>query len=169
MQNMFNRAPNVTIPQNQLNNRFAFQRSLLPRGPQNSMNLNQPPQQVSSSTHPQSLLQNRSHLRHLLQPSQQQQQQNTQNGTVYVQTGPSQYQAIQPHLAPQFQNRFPNQQQQQQQMQYRGPQPMPGGQNCGQMQPPVGPYGMPAAARWHIPQQLQTSKSIFNLYNFTNR
>lgn len=62
-------------------------------------------QQVSSSTHPQGLMQERSNLRGLLQPN---------GNAVYVQTGPSQYQAVQPQYAHHFQNRFPHMQQQQQ-------------------------------------------------------
>lgn len=62
--------------------------------------------QVSSSTHPQALLHDRSALRGLLQHN---------SNPVYVQTGPSQYQAIQPgpHLA-QFHTRFSSQGQQNQ-------------------------------------------------------
>lgn len=49
------------------------------------------------------MLGDRSNLRHLLQPN----NNNSNNSnSVYIQTGPNQYQAIQPHLAQQFQNRF---------------------------------------------------------------
>lgn len=65
---------------------------------------------MSSSTHPQGMVSDRSNLRHLLQPSNNVSS-NTSNHHVYIQTGPGQYQAIQPHLASQFQNRFPGQQQ----------------------------------------------------------
>ncbi|CAH1978376.1 unnamed protein product [Acanthoscelides obtectus] len=66
------------------------------------LGLNQQQQQVSSSTHPSGILGERNNLRHLLQP-------NTNSGgnPIYIQTGPGQYQAIQPHIVQQFQNRFP--------------------------------------------------------------
>ncbi|KAJ8937289.1 hypothetical protein NQ318_020339, partial [Aromia moschata] len=124
-----------------------LQRALLPRLP---MGLNQQQQQVSSSTHPQGMMADRSNLRHLLQPN------SNNNNPVYIQTGPGQYQAIQPHLAQQFQNRFPGQQQirfgpQQAQMRMLIPNSQ---QNRlpVQQRPPAYPSSG-GGAKWHIPQQ----------------
>ncbi|KAJ8913021.1 hypothetical protein NQ315_002036, partial [Exocentrus adspersus] len=140
-----------------------LQRALLPRLP---MGLNhQQQQQVSSSTHPQGMLHDRSNLRHLLQPNN-----NGNSSPVYIQTGPGQYQAVQPHLAQQFQNRFPSQQQirfgpQANQMRMLVPNQqgrMPVGVQQKPPQYPVsgssivgGPGG---GAKWHIPQQNSTGK-----------
>ncbi|XP_050316343.1 E3 ubiquitin-protein ligase TRIM33 [Anthonomus grandis grandis] len=143
-----------------------MQRSIIPRMPSNSpmggaAGLNQQQQQVSSSTHPHGMMQDRSNLRHLLQP-------NGNSGPIYIQTGPSQYQAIQPH---QFQNRFPGNQQpirfnQQQPQQVRMLMSNQQGQNrmIVQNQQPqnrpqqqqqqfgnVGPGS--GGAKWHTPQQ----------------
>nr|CAH7723760.1 unnamed protein product [Callosobruchus chinensis] len=76
-----------------------MQRAIVPRMP---IGLNQQQQQVSSSTHPSGILSERSNLRHLLQPNS-----NSGGNPIYIQTGPGQYQAIQPHIAQQFQNRLP--------------------------------------------------------------
>lgn len=90
-----------------------MQRAIMPRLPgQNLQGLNhQQQQQVSSSTHPQRLIQDQSNLRHLLQPN------GNPNNPVYIQTGPAQYQAVQQQY-----NRFTAQQPQQQQQQQQ-PQP----------------------------------------------
>lgn len=137
-----------------------MQRPLLTRGPNNSLGLTHQ-QQVSSSTHPQALLHDRSALRGLLQHN---------SNPVYVQTGPSQYQAIQPgpHLA-QFHARFSGQGQQQNQATaqvqvYRQQNPnniiIPANnqnrhyQHLQQAQPQMQRMNFPAqGAKWHIPQQ----------------
>lgn len=117
-------------------------------------------QQVSSSTHPQT------NLRTLLQPN--------GNNAVYIQTGPNQYQAVQPQYVQHYQNRAqgpayrPQQQQQQPPAAQGGPLPM---NNTGArypyptQRPPA--YGthpqahmqqnrpnfpMPPGGKWHIPQ-----------------
>ncbi|XP_044253927.1 E3 ubiquitin-protein ligase TRIM33 isoform X2 [Tribolium madens] len=124
-------------------------RPLLPR--MNSMNQ----QQVSSSTHPQNMLSDRSNLRCLLQPV-------SSNSPVYIQTGPAQYQAVQPHMAQQYQNRFPpnqqpQQQQQQQAFRQQPPMPMMMNQNRPQRQFQMQTGG---SARWHIPQQQINNNNI---------
>lgn len=93
----------------------------------------------------------RSSLRCLLQPS--------ASNPVYIQTGPGQYQAVQPHVAQQYQNRYPQTQHQfrQQQMPVRMLTPpnqsrlnFQQQQKAYQMSQGMGPGG---PARWHIPQQ----------------
>ncbi|CAH0560944.1 unnamed protein product [Brassicogethes aeneus] len=137
---------------------------------------------VSSSTHPHGMMQDRSNLRHLLQPNT-----SNANNPVYVRTGPDQYQAVQPHLAQQFQNRsdvrFPNgqfrsqqgqqnqmrlllnhnrmpsiqqQQQQQAQQQQQQQQQRPNFQHPQQQQQQPQqqlPGGGQQARGWHTPQQ----------------
>lgn len=111
---------------------------------------------MSSSTHPQGMIHDRSNLRHLLQPNS---NSGSNNNPVYIQTGPGQYQAVQPHLAQQFQNRFPGQQQ----IRF-GPQPaqmrmlVPNQQSRMpvQQRPPQYPSSG-GGAKWHIPQQSSTS------------
>ncbi|XP_076256147.1 E3 ubiquitin-protein ligase TRIM33-like isoform X2 [Rhynchophorus ferrugineus] len=158
MQNMG--PPSLNIPQagqltltQQINmsrmQRPSMQRSIIPRMSGNSLGMNQQQQQVSSSTHPQGMMQDRSNLRHLLQPN--------NNGPIYIQTGPSQYQAIQPH---QFQSRFPGTQpirfggQQQQlrmimpnQQQNQNRVVLPQQRSQTQYSPASG------GAKWHTPQQ----------------
>ncbi|XP_066154266.1 E3 ubiquitin-protein ligase TRIM33 isoform X2 [Euwallacea fornicatus] len=133
--------------------RPTIQRAIIPRMTATSIGLNQQQQQVSSSTHPHGMMQDRSNLRHLLQPN--------SNGPIYIQTGPAQYQAIQPH---QFQSRFANSQQ----IRFSAQQPqvrmiMPGQQNQGRMviqaqqvraqQSPFGANVGSGLAKWHTPQQ----------------
>ncbi|KAL1506345.1 hypothetical protein ABEB36_005728 [Hypothenemus hampei] len=141
-----------------------MQRPIVPRINSSSMGLNhQQQQQVSSSTHPHGMIQDRSNLRHLLQPN--------SNRPIYIQTGPSQYQAIQPH---QFQSRFPGSQS----IRF-GSQPvrmiMPGQQNQNRMLPQNQPTSRPqatfnnsssnlAGAKWHTPQQTND-----NLHTSQNR
>ncbi|KAJ8966872.1 hypothetical protein NQ314_003266 [Rhamnusium bicolor] len=132
-----------------------LQRALLPRLP---MGLNQQQQQVSSSTHPQGMLHDRSNLRHLLQPNTNNSNANS-NNPVYIQTGPGQYQAIQPHLAQQFQNRFPGQQQIRfgpQQSQMRMLVPNQQNRMPVQQRPPQYSANNCGGAKWHIPQQSTT-------------
>ncbi|XP_056629753.1 E3 ubiquitin-protein ligase TRIM33-like [Diorhabda sublineata] len=165
----------------------ALQRALMPRMP---LGLNQQQQQVSSSTHPQGMLADRSNLRHLLQPSN---ASNTNNGFnhVYIQTGPGQYQAIQPHMAQQFQNRFPGQQQirfsqqnnqvrmllptqqnrmpvqqqQQTQQQSQHQQLQTQQQQQQQQQQRLPQYPSGGGVKWHTPQQSTTENTNGN----TNR
>ncbi|KAF5308881.1 hypothetical protein FQR65_LT00581 [Abscondita terminalis] len=126
-------------------------RSILPMNRLPNAGLNHQQQQVSSSTHPQGLMHERANLRGLLQPN---------GNAVYVQTGPNQYQAVQPQFAQQFQTRYSATQQLQQfqrQQQtglmpqnqpYRMPlQRMSGPNHSMQATPPV------SNAKWHIPQQ----------------
>ncbi|XP_044748323.1 transcription intermediary factor 1-alpha-like isoform X2 [Coccinella septempunctata] len=150
-----------------------MQRPMLGRGTNNSLGLTHQQQmstklnfQVSSSTHPQGLLHDRSALRGLLQHN---------SNPVYVQTGPSQYQAIQPgpHLA-QFHARFSGQGQQNQgaaQVQvFRQQSPnnlmmQANNQNrhfqhLQQAQSQMQRINFPAqGAKWHIPQQCSSETS----------
>lgn len=168
--NMLNRMQNMgppglnNIPQaipislaQQLNitrmQRPAIQRPIIPRMSGNSLGLNQQQQQVSSSTHPHGMMQDRSNLRHLLQPN--------NNAPIYIQTGPAQYQAIQPH---QFPGRFPGAQQ----IRFGTQQPqvrmlMSNQQSQGRMviqtqqprtqQQSVFGNANSGVAKWHTPQQ----------------
>ncbi|XP_023025015.1 E3 ubiquitin-protein ligase TRIM33 isoform X2 [Leptinotarsa decemlineata] len=166
--------------------RPVLQRALMPRM---TMGMNQQQQQVSSSTHPQGMLHDRSNLRHLLQPN------NTNSGAgsnspIYIQTGPGQYQAVQPHLAQQFQGRFPGQQQirftqqnnqlrmlvptqqnrmpvqqqqqlQQQQQQHNQQQQRPQPFSGGNVSVSGG------GVKWHIPQQSSSAANNGNNRNMT--
>lgn len=139
--------------------RPSMSRALMPmnRMPNTGLNHHQQQQQVSSSTHPQGLMHERGNLRGLLQPN---------ANTVYVQTGPSQYQAVQPaQFAQTFQNRFGTSQQL---PQFRQQQP-------NNVMPPSPTYRMPTqrlntnvatppvpvpSAKWHIPQHNIASENI---------
>ncbi|ENN72418.1 hypothetical protein HUJ04_009043 [Dendroctonus ponderosae] len=133
-----------------------LQRSSMPRMPNNPMGLNQQQQQVSSSTHPHGMMHDRSNLRHLLQPH--------NSNAIYIQTGPSQYQAIQ---SSQFQCRFPNpsvrfSSQQPQQVRMLIPTQQGQGRMIVQSKSqqdfansaPVG-----TGAKWHTPQQTNDSSN----------
>ncbi|XP_068906901.1 E3 ubiquitin-protein ligase TRIM33-like isoform X2 [Tenebrio molitor] len=143
-------AQQLSVTRMQMQRQMA--RPLLPRMVPNSGGMNQ--QQVSSSTHPQNMLSDRSNLRCLLQPS-------TNNTPVYIQTGPAEYQAVKPYVQQPFQNRFPHQSQQQPRQQQQ-PQPqfpqqqnpmrmMMANQNRANLQRQYQMHG--GSARWHIPQQ----------------
>nr|XP_022912734.1 transcription intermediary factor 1-alpha isoform X2 [Onthophagus taurus] len=135
---------------NHMQQRMAMQRQVRPILPARPGLNNQ--QQVTSSTHPQALMQDRSNLRGLLQPN---------GNAVYVRTGPTQYQAVQPQYAQQFQNRFqsppPQYQQNVRMLQQHG------NQGGVRMTPrALQPYGMQqqqthqqqqGPLKWHIPQQ----------------
>ncbi|XP_017783188.1 PREDICTED: transcription intermediary factor 1-alpha isoform X2 [Nicrophorus vespilloides] len=133
-------------------------------------------QQVTSSTHPQGMMQDRNNLRGLLQPN---------GNAVYVQTGPGQYQAVQPQYAQQFQNRFNTQpfqrppmyqqQQQQQQTHQQQQQPPQRLQNMP-LRPATRDFQTPPqqqqtqqmqlqqqrAQKWHIPQQTNENRNILS-------
>ncbi|XP_018326695.1 E3 ubiquitin-protein ligase TRIM33 [Agrilus planipennis] len=130
----------VTIP------RGGMPRAILPINRLSSPGINHQQQQVSSSTHPQGLMQERGSLRGLLQPTT-----NHNSSTVYVQTGPNQYRAVQPQFAQQYQNRF-NQQQQVQQMRQ-------------QLQQPGGSIRLLTSS--HLPPNIQTKMNVQN-QNFTS-
>lgn len=105
------------------------------------------------------MLSDRSNLRCLLQPT-------TNNSPVYIQTGPAQYQAVQPHMAQQFQNRFPNQSQPQQRP-FRQQQPMQHMMAVNQNRPsPQRPF-QGGSARWHIPQQTVNNNNLQGNRNMT--
>lgn len=139
-------------------------RAILPMNRLPNPGLNHQQQQVSSSTHPQGLMHERANLRGLLQPN---------ANAVYVQTGPNQYQAVQPQFAQQFQTRYSATQQLQQfqrQQQTGGivpnqsyrmpPQRMAGPNHPMQPSPPV------PNAKWHIPQQNSVvPENIGNQFN----
>lgn len=115
-------------------------------------------------------MQERANLRGLLQPN---------NNAVYVQTGPSQYQAVQPQFAQQYQNRYAATQQlqqfrqqapphrgilppNQQQQQYRMPLQRIVNVNQDMQSPPI------QSAKWHIPQNSTNPENVGNhLNNFT--
>lgn len=133
---------------------------------------------MSSSTHPHGIVPERGSLRGLLQ---------TNGNTVYIQTAPGQYQAVQQTFSvQQYQNRFPNQQLQLRQQQHQQQQQqqqqrilLPAQQHHQQQQPRAGgihmrpgfqspPLQQSSSAKWHIPQQ-QGSDNPNNANNMGNR
>ncbi|XP_060532404.1 E3 ubiquitin-protein ligase TRIM33 isoform X2 [Cylas formicarius] len=160
--------------------RAPMARAIMPRMPTNSMGLNQQQQQVSSSTHPQGMMQDRSNLRHLLQPTNgntntTNNSSSNNNNAIYIQTGPAQYQAVQPHVAQQYQNRYPSQQPIRFGPQQQGPMRMimqaQGSQarmimqqqQHQQQQRPQGQYPPGGVgAKWHTPQQSNAGNSAGN-------
>lgn len=116
-------------------------------------------QQVTSSTHPHSMMPDRNNLRGLLQPN---------GSTVYVRTGPAQYQAMRPQYSQQYPGRFPAP------MQFRPQLRMVPNQEIRmpiqqrqQNVPNVVNRQVPPVqgAKWHIPQQYPESVQNNNLIN----